>query len=79
MAVGVELAQDVAENLRQGQTAVADMAYFALQGMEVLIVDPYFDFVVFFMVIVFRIYGANLRNFGNVKFIFDGDNGQNMD
>ncbi len=43
MAVGVELAQDVAENLRQGQTAVADMTYFALQGMEVLIVDPYFD------------------------------------
>lgn len=41
--MGVELAQDVAENLRQGQTAVADMAYFALQGMEVLIVDPYFD------------------------------------
>ena len=43
MAVGVELAQDVAENLRQGQTTVADMTYFALQGMEVLIVDPYFD------------------------------------
>jgi len=43
MAVGVELAQDVAENLRQSQTAVADMVYFALQGMEVLIVDPYFD------------------------------------
>ncbi len=43
MAVVVELAQDVAENLCQGQTTVADMAYFALQGMEVLIVDPYFD------------------------------------
>ena len=48
MAMGVELAQDVAENLRQGQTTVADMAYFALQGMEVLIVDPYFDMKNFF-------------------------------
>ena len=48
-AAGVELAEDVAEHQRLGQTGIADVAYFAFQGMDGLTVDPYFDFVVFFI------------------------------
>lgn len=46
---GIEHAEAVAEHQRLGQTGIADVAYFAFQGMEVLTVDPYFDFVVFFI------------------------------
>lgn len=48
-AAGVELAEDVAEHQRLGQTGIADVAQGALKGMDGFTVDPYFDFVVFFI------------------------------
>ena len=42
-AAGVELAEDVAEHQRLGQTGIADVAQGALKGMDGFTVDPYFD------------------------------------
>ena len=46
----IETAQEVAEHQREGQTAVADMGYFSLEGMEGFTVDPYFDLKIFFII-----------------------------
>ena len=40
---GIEHAEAVAEQQGEGQTRIADVAYFAFQGMDGLTVDPYFD------------------------------------
>lgn len=50
---GVERTEAVAEHHGEGQADVADMIDFSLKGMEALSVDPYFDFVLFFMVVMF--------------------------
>lgn len=46
----IEPAQEVAEHQGEGQTAVADMGYFSVKGMEGFTVDPYFDLKIFFMI-----------------------------
>lgn len=53
VAGGIEAAQEVAEHQGEGQTAVADMGYFSVKGMEGLTVDPYFDLKIFFMITLF--------------------------
>ena len=50
---GVERTEAVAEHHGEGQADVADMIDFSLKGMEALSVDPYFDSVLFFMVVMF--------------------------
>ena len=46
----IEAAQEVAEHQGEGQTAVADVGYFSVKGMEGFTVDPYFDLKLFFMI-----------------------------
>lgn len=53
VARGIEAAQEVAEHQGEGQTAVADMGYFSVKGMEGFTVDPYFDLKLFFMITLF--------------------------
>ena len=48
-AAGVEQAEDVAERQGEGQAGIADVAQLALKGMDRFAVDPYFDFVIFFI------------------------------
>lgn len=50
---GVECTEAVAEHHGEGQADVADMIDFSLKGMEAFSVDPYFDFVLFFMVVMY--------------------------
>ena len=50
---GVERTEAVAEHHGEGQADVADMIDFSLKGMEAFSVDPYFDSVLFFMVVMF--------------------------
>ena len=50
VARGIEAAQEVAEHQGEGQTAVADVGYFSVKGMEGLTVDPYFDLKLFFII-----------------------------
>lgn len=49
----IETAQEVAEHQGEGQTAVADVGYFSVKGMEGFTVDPYFDLKIFFMITLF--------------------------
>lgn len=49
----IETAQEVAEHQGEGQTAVADVGYFSVKGMEGLTVDPYFDLEIFFIITLF--------------------------
>lgn len=49
----IETAQEVAEHQGEGQTAVADVGYFSVKGMEGFTVDPYFDLELFFMITLF--------------------------